>query len=191
MTTAVEGEVARGTRAVLREKRIADAEDDFRWRSEPELSRFDAAHPLSMDYQEFLALYREELSYPSRYRRSLAIEDEAGQHIGNVMYYNIDAIHRETELGITIGEPEYWNKGYGTEAARLLVERLVRELDFKRIYLKTLEWNHRARRAFEKAGFTECGRSYRSGSSFILMEIRSEWLDRVERGEAETATPVA
>ncbi len=37
MTTAVEGEVARGTRAVLRDKRMADAEDDFRWRSEPEL----------------------------------------------------------------------------------------------------------------------------------------------------------
>ncbi len=191
MTTAVEGEVARGTRAVLRDKRMADAEDDFRWRSEPELSRFDAARPLSMDYQEFLAIYREELRYPSQYRRSLAIEDEAGRHIGNVMYYNIDAIHREAELGITIGEPEYWNKGYGTEAARLLVERLVRDLDYKRVYLKTLEWNHRARRAFEKAGFSECGRSYRSGSSFILMEIRSEWLDVAQGDEVETAAPFA
>jgi len=191
MTTAVDGEVARGVRAVLREKRLDDAEDDYRWRSEPDLSRYDAARPLSMDYQEFLALYREELLYPSQYRRSLGIEDEAGKHIGNVMYYNIDAIHHEAELGITIGEPDYWSKGYGTEASRLLVDRLLRELDFKRVYLKTLEWNYRARRSFEKAGFTECGRAYRSGNSFILMEIRREWLGHTEAEEAELAPPIA
>ncbi len=191
MTTAVDGEVARGIRAVLREKRLDDAEDDFRWRSEPDLSRYDAARPLSMDYEEFLALYREELRYPSQYRRSLGIEDEAGKHIGNVMYYNIDAVHHETELGITIGESEYWSKGYGTEASRLLVERLLQEPGFERVYLKTLEWNYRARRSFAKAGFTECGRSYRSGNSFILMEIRREWLGHAEAVAAEVATPVA
>ena len=191
MTTAVDREVARGVRAVLREKRLDDADDDFRWRSQPELSRYDAARPLSMDYEEFLALYREELQYPSQYRRSLAIEDVAGKHIGNVMYYNIDAVHHEAELGITIGEPDYWGKGYGTEAARLLVERLLREFGFERVYLKTLEWNHRARRSFAKAGFTECGRAYRSGSSFILMEIRREWLGRAEVDKAALATPVA
>ena len=191
MTTAVDGEVARGVRAVLREKRLDDAEDDYRWRSEPDLSRYDAARPLSIDYQEFLALYREELLYPSQYRRSLGIEDEAGKHIGNVTYYNIDAVHHEAELGITIGEPDYWSKGYGTEASRLLVDRLLRELDFKRVYLKTLEWNYRARRSFEKAGFTECGRAYRSGNSFILMEIRREWLGHTEAEEAELAPPIA
>ncbi len=155
MTIAVEGELARGARTLLREKRPADASDDFRWRSEPDLSRYDAARPLSMEYEEFLRLYEEDLRYPSQYRRSLAIDDEDGKHIGNVMYYNIDAVHGEAELGITIGEPEYWNRGYGTEAARLLVERLLRDLGFKRVYLKTLEWNHRARRAFGKAGFSE------------------------------------
>jgi RimJ/RimL family protein N-acetyltransferase len=177
MTTAVEGEIARGQRTVLREKRLSDAEDDFRWRREPELSRFDAAKPLSMSYSEFLSLYREELTYPSQYRRSFAIEDESGKHIGNVMYYNIDAMHREAELGITIGESGYWGQGYGTEAAKLLVERLIDSLGFKRIYLKTLEWNHRARRSFAKVGFSECGRAYRSGNSFILMEIRSDWVE--------------
>jgi len=176
MTTAIESEVARGQRILLREKRLSDAEDDFRWRKEPELSRFDAAKPLTMTYAEFLTLYQEELRYPSQYRRSFAVEDEAGCHIGNVMYYNIDAVHRETEVGITIGEPSYWGQGYGTEAVRVLVQRLVNELGFKRVYLKTLEWNQRARRAFAKAGFVECGRAHRSGNSFVLMEIRSEWL---------------
>ncbi len=176
MTTAVYGEVARGSRLVLREKRLGDAIDDFRWRSEPELSRYDAARPLTINYQEYLALYREELLYPSPYRRSLAIEDEHGRHIGNVMYYNIDAVRQEAEFGITIGERDSWSQGYGTEAARLLVEVLLLRKGFRRMHLKTLSWNKRARRCFEKAGFSECGRSYRSGNSFFLMEIRREWL---------------
>ena len=187
MTTAVYGEVVRGAKVLLREKRLGDATDDFRWRSEPELSRYDAARPLTVNYQEYLALYREELLYPSPYRRSLAIEDESGRHIGNVMYYNIDAVRQEAEFGITIGERDYWGQGYGSEAARLLVEVLLTKRGFRRVHLKTLSWNRRARRSFEKVGFAECGRSYRSGNSFILMEIRREWFTPVDQPDEVAA----
>ena len=176
MTAVVDGIVARGARLILREKRLGDAPDDYRWRSAPELSRFDAARPLTMSYQQYLALYREELLYPSQYRRSLAIEDAAGRHLGNIMYYNIDSLRQEAELGITIGEREYWGKGYGSEAVRLLLEHLVGRLGFRRVHLKTLAWNERARRCFQKAGFGECGRVTRGANAFVLMEFRREWL---------------
>jgi len=177
MTTLAHGEVARGAKVVLREKRLGDAWHDYHWRSQAELSRFDAARPLSITYPEYLALFREEILYPSPYRRSLAIETEEGRHIGNIMYYNIDALRQEAELGVTIGETDCWGKGYGTEAVRLLVERLLGRLGFRRVYLKTLDWNQRAQRAFQKAGFVECGRAFRSGNGFTLMEVRREWLD--------------
>jgi len=176
VTAVMDGEVARGPRILLREKRLGDAVDDYRWRSEPDLARYDAARPLTVNYQEYLAVYREELLYPTPYRHSLAIDDEAGRHIGNVMYYNIDTIRQEAELGITIGERACWGQGYGSEAIRLLVEHLVGRLGFRRLHLKTLSWNRRAQRAFERAGFAECGRARRGGNSFILMELRREWL---------------
>src|SRR3990172_6393389 len=176
MTTLAQGEVARGARVALREKRLGDAPDDYRWRSEPELSRYDAARPLTMTYQQYLALYREELLYPSPYRHSLAIEDESGRHIGNIMYYNIDTLHREAELGITIGETECWGRGYGSEAVRVLLEYLLGRLGFRRIHLKTLDWNERARRCFQSVGFADCGRATRGGNTLILMECRQEWL---------------
>ncbi len=176
MTTLVQGEVARGARILLREKRLDDVSDDYRWRTASELSRYDAARPLTLTYQEYLALYRDELLYPSPYRRSLAIEDEGGRHIGNIMYYNIDTLRQEAELGVTIGERQYWNQGYGTEAVRLLVEHLLGGMGFRRVHLKTLAWNRRAHRCFEKAGFVECGRTHRSGNSFVLLELRREWL---------------
>jgi RimJ/RimL family protein N-acetyltransferase len=175
MTTLVQGEVARSARVVLREKRLGDARDDYRWRSDSELSRYDAARPLTMSYQEFLAIYRDEMVYPSSHRRSLAIEDETGRHIGNVMYYNVETMRRQAELGITIGEREYWGRGYGVEAVRLLVEHLLGKMRLRRVHLKTLTWNERAHHCFEKAGFVECGRARRSGYDFILMEFSREW----------------
>ena len=183
MTTLFYGEVARSDRVVLREKRLGDAPTDYRWRSTPALSRFDAARPLSLTYQQYLALYREELLYPSPYRRSLAIEDERGRHIGNIMYYNIDTLHREAELGITIGETECWGSGYGSEAIRLLLEYLLGRQGFLRIHLKTLDWNERARRCFQSAGFAEYGRATRGGNAFVLMECRQERL--TSRNESE------
>lgn len=176
MTTVVHGEVARGQGVVLREKRLGDAPNDYRWRCEPELSRYDAARPLTLTYQEYLALYREELLFPGPYRRSLAIEDHEGWHIGNAMYYNIDTLRQEAEIGITIGERKHWGRGLGTAAMRLLVDYLLGRLGFSRLHLKTLAWNRRARRCFQKAGFVECGQAQRGGNSFVLMELRQEWL---------------
>lgn len=177
MTTTVEGEVARGERTVLREKRLADARDDYGWRTDAELARYDAARPFAASYDDYVALYRDELTYPSPYRRTLAIEDIEGRHIGNVMYYNIDTIRREAELGITIGERSYWSRGYGTDAVRTLVRHILGATGFRRVYLKTLEWNVRAQRAFEKAGFRQCGRSRRGGNTFIVMEYLAAWQD--------------
>lgn len=186
MTTLFRGEIAKGERVTLREKRLGDAPNDYRWRSTPTLSRFDAARPLSMNYQQYLALYREELLYPSPYRRSFGIEDTAGRHIGNIMHYNIDALRQEAELGITIGEPAYWGQGLGAEAIQLLVSYLLEQQGFQRLYLKTLDWNERAKHCFEKVGFAEYGRASRAGNTFVLMEFRREWLTRDQDHEPGT-----
>jgi len=178
MTTTVAGEVARGEMVVLREKRLGDAPNDYRWRTDAELARFDAARPFAATYNDYLALYRDELSYPSPYRRSLAIEDARHKHIGNAMYYNIDTIRREAEIGITIGERDYWGRGFGTDAVQTLARHIFEVTGFRRVYLKTLDWNTRAQRAFEKAGFRGCGRSRRGGNAFVVMDDLATWLPR-------------
>lgn len=177
MTTTVEGEVARGEIVVLREKRISDAPEDFGWRSDAELARFDAARPFAATFEDYVSLFRDELTYPSPYRRTLAVEDLDGRHIGNVMYYNIDTIRREAEIGITIGDRAYWGHGYGTDTVRTLIRHILRVTGFRRVHLKTLDWNVRAQRAFEKAGFRVCGRSRRGGNSFVVMEFLAVWGD--------------
>jgi RimJ/RimL family protein N-acetyltransferase len=177
VTTTIHGEVARGEIVVLREKRLGDAPNDYRWRTDAELARYDAARPFAATYHDYLALYRDELSYPSPYRHSLAIEDLEGRHIGNAMYYNIDTVRREAEIGITIGERDCWGRGYGSDAVKTLVSSIIDATGFGRVYLKTLDWNSRAQRAFQRAGFRVCGRSRRGGNSFVVMEFLADWLD--------------
>ena len=101
---------------------------------------------------------------------------EDGTHIGNCMYYDLDLRRREAELGIMVGDRAYWNGGYGTEAAGLLLDHLFEELKLERVYLKTLEWNIRAQNAFTKCGFRQYGWGNQGRYRFMLMEIkRPEW----------------
>ena len=173
--TRPEGELARGTRVVLRSKRLSDAPQDYAWRRDPDLARYDASPPLRGTYAEFLTTYTEELLHPPTYRRVIAVDDLQGRHIGNAMHYNIDLARREAEVGITIGEPAYWGRGYGSEAVELLVDYIFTNTSLTRLYLHTLDWNRRAQRSFARAGFRDCGRSRRSGHFFHVMEVRREW----------------
>jgi RimJ/RimL family protein N-acetyltransferase len=90
------------------------------------------------------------------------------------MYYNIDERRSEAELGITIGERDYWGRGFGRDAVATFVRFIFETTRLRRVYLNTLAWNERARRAFEAAGFQACGRRRRDGNVFITMEVVRE-----------------
>lgn len=173
----IDDEVAGGALVRLRRKRLDDAESDFRWRCDPELARFDAAAPLRVPFKDFLVTYREDLLYPSPFRRVFAIEALNGDHIGNMMYYNIDDVRGEAELGITIGDRRYWSAGYGRDAVQTFVRYLFTAGNLRRVYLNTLDWNTRAQRSFRAAGFATYGTTKRGLHAFVSMEIRREWLD--------------
>ncbi len=168
--------VARGGRTVLRRKRMSDAVNEYRWRSDPELAEFDASRPVQAPFEEYAQNWSFDLRFTDMALRSFAIEDENGRHIGNIMYYNLDNGNAEAEVGISIGERECWSKGYGADAVKALVKALFDSWDLKRVYLHTLDWNHRAQRSFRKAGFVDCGVSWRNGRTFFVMEVRREWL---------------
>jgi RimJ/RimL family protein N-acetyltransferase len=174
VTAVVEGELARGSKIVLRAKTVADAEQDYEWRRDPELATFDAARPYHGSFRDYLAIFRDELAYPSPYRKTIAVESLDGLHIGNVMYYNVDYHRHEAEIGVTIGLREFWGRGYGTDLIRTFAGYMFQTLPISRIYLKTLDWNDRAQRCFEKAGFSRYSTSRRGDYSFVLMEMQKQ-----------------
>ncbi|MDP6072281.1 MAG: GNAT family N-acetyltransferase [SAR202 cluster bacterium] len=174
-----------GERIVLREKSLADIEDDYGWRTDPELAELDATRPLNMSYDDFYRYSRDEINLPGIRSKRLSVDDIDGEHIGNCMFYDIDMRAGEAELGIMIGDKDYWSQGFGTETVDLLLDHMFLAYSFKRVYLHTLTWNHRAQKSFRKSGFKDLKEVRRSGLNFLNMEIwRHEW-ERMRGAEME------
>ena len=161
---------------------MSDAREDYAWQTDPELSELDAALPLTISYQQYLSEYAFELAYPSSSRHEFSIETLSGQHIGNCVYYNVNHSESKAEMGIMIGNRDYWNKAYGVEAIELLLDHIFRRTRLEQVYLNTLSWNIRAQKCFQKCGFIKSGETKRDGYNFILMVIhRTEWEARRAR----------
>ena len=170
-------------RIILREKQPDDALEDYAWETDPELAKLDAAPVMTIPYDVYLTDYTYELDHQYRNSRQFSVDTKDGKHIGNCSYYNIDRFRNETELGIMIGDRDYWNKGYGEEIINTLIQYIFEQTRIKRVYLKTLDWNLRAQACFKKCGFKQYGRLDRDGFSFILMEINQKAWQKKQKSE--------
>jgi RimJ/RimL family protein N-acetyltransferase len=88
----------------------------------------------------------------------------------------------EAWAGIAIGERETWGKGYGTDAMHILLRYAFCELNLHRVTLNVFEYNQRAIRSYEKAGFVVEGRErqfmQRGGRRWDVVYmgiLRQEW----------------
>jgi RimJ/RimL family protein N-acetyltransferase len=171
--------IVAGDKVRLRDKKLSDVRNDYTWQTDPELIELDAAESLTMSFPTYLLEYATQIHYCAG--RRFAVETADGKHIGNCTYYDVNEDRGEAELGIMIGDRDYWNKGYGTDAVAALVNHIFLNTKLERIHLKTLDWNLRAQRCFEKCGFKSCGRLYHDGYSFVVMELyRRQWEEQHE-----------
>ena len=163
-----------GDLTVLRSKIMDDAEADYSWRIDPELAGLDATRPVTLTFVEYMRYHRDDVNYPSPWSVRMAIDTLDGHHIGNCMYYDINTDKSQCELGIMIGDRNYWGKGYGTDVVRSVLKHVYSVTDLDRVYLHTLTHNLRAQKSFAKAGFQPVREVKRDGYEFVLMEIRRE-----------------
>src|SRR5512142_243489 len=64
---------------------------------------------------------------------------------------------RQAELGLFLGGPEEWGKGYGTEVTRLLCAHGFEALRLERIWLHVYADHERGLRAYTRVGFRREG----------------------------------
>jgi RimJ/RimL family protein N-acetyltransferase len=83
--------------------------------------------------------------------------DVDGGLVGSCQLHAIDRFHRRCDLGIALGR-DYWGKGYGQDAVRVLVDYAFTQLDMRRVGLRVLAHDERAIGAYRKVGFVEEGR---------------------------------
>lgn len=108
------------------------------------------------------------------------IDLETDKLIGRCMLFNVDKVDRKAMLGIGIGEKGYWNKGYGQDATRLLLDYGFNLLNLNNIMLGVYSYNRRAISCYRKIGFKEIGRRRKTkiiGGKFfdeVFMDILAE-----------------
>lgn len=85
-------------------------------------------------------------------------ERETLRPIGTVCLQDMNRFHRTAELSLMIGETECWGKGYGTEAARLMLDYAFHGQGLHNILARVVSINERGLRALQRAGFREFGR---------------------------------
>jgi RimJ/RimL family protein N-acetyltransferase len=71
--------------------------------------------------------------------------------------HKIDWVHRSAELGIVIGDKDFWGKGYGKQAWAMITEYGLNTLNLHRIYAHVLSDNESSAKCAKASGFKKEG----------------------------------
>jgi RimJ/RimL family protein N-acetyltransferase len=169
-----------GPTVYLRPLERADAPVLVGWLNHPDVTRtLRIYRPINLQAEEeYLERIRQ-----SEQDVSLGVGVRAtDRFVGVIGLHDIDFKNRHAGLGIVIGEPDEWGKGYGTEASRLLVGYAFETLNLNRVWLQVYEYNTRARRAYQRVGFRQEGvqrqERYAQGrfwDTILMAVLREEW----------------
>lgn len=90
------------------------------------------------------------------FNKYYGIRNEKEKLIGYMGIKDIKIIRRQSTLGIVL-DPNYVDKGYGTEILDTFLNYYFTEMKMRRMILEVAEFNKRAYRVYEKMGFKPVG----------------------------------
>ena len=154
-----------GEKTRLRALEKEDLTNIWKWVNDEEVMRF-LSNPGStqslVEIEEWFASQQQGTykGWPGGivyHRKQFIIETAESVSIGCIFYTDLTLKHQHAEIGILIGEKEYWGRGYGTDAMITLLDYLFNELGLHRVHLGTHRGNTRALKCYEKCGFIQEG----------------------------------
>jgi diamine N-acetyltransferase len=169
-----------GKQVYLRPLETEDAPALQAWINDPDVYPYLAVtRPFNRQAEEAFV----ERSMKSDHDLTLGIVVREGDRlIGTAGLFRIDFRNRHAGFGIMIGDKKSWNRGYGTEATRLIVRHAFETMNLNRVWLMVYEFNPRGTRAYEKAGFRLEGVLRQSAfsqgrywDSKLMAVLRDEW----------------
>ncbi len=143
-------------RLLLRPYEAGDISFWQKWDVDPEVQRFMPEPKNEVVSDEAQLEYLKECESEQDGIYWTIVWKENNQPIGHIAITEISQHHGIGEIGIVIGEKEYWNKGVATEAIKSILE-IAPELGLKRISAELEEGNMALEKAFAKLGFEKEG----------------------------------
>ncbi|OGO40359.1 MAG: hypothetical protein A2147_00915 [Chloroflexi bacterium RBG_16_57_8] len=173
----------RGKSVLLRPVRRSDLSHFLKWFNDPEVTQYLAMYlPMTEMAEE---KWIEELGSRATTHAMFVIEvleGDGNRPIGTTGLSGINPKDHRATFGIAIGEKDYWSKGYGTEAARLLVNYGFEQLNLHRINSGAIAFNERSIRMHKSVGFKEEGRQreafFKNGKyhdHVVFGMLKEEW----------------
>ncbi len=167
-----------------------DAGSFARWSTDSEYLRLFDADPA---YPQPVGAHRKQLEQLAKQTDQFTfliypLAPADARPIGLVELDGIAWTHGEGWLGIGLGDRAYWDRGYGTDATRLILGFGFTELNLHRISLTVFDYNARAIQVYRRLGFVEEGRAreflQRDGRRWDMIFmglLRSEWQEREDQ----------
>jgi RimJ/RimL family protein N-acetyltransferase len=177
-----EKEMLKGEKVILRPIQRTDITNFLVWFNDPEVNQYLTVYlPMTeMAEEKWIENLAADFS-----KVNLVVEAKitgGSRPIGSIGLESINSKNRDTEFGIVIGEKDYWNQGYGTESAGLIIKYAFEQLNLNRVSSRVYDFNLRSQRMHLKLGFREEGRrrqaKYVNGQYHDVIEyglLRSEW----------------
>ena len=168
-------------RLILRPWEESDAEELFRYASDPDVGPA-AGWPPHKSVEESREIIRDVLSKPETFA---VVLKETGLPVGSIGFHHNDLAQKddEAELGYWIGKP-YWGRGLIPEAGREMLRHAFLDLGLQRVWCGYYTGNDKSRRVQEKLGFR-----YQWTSSSVTVrqmnEVRRGVVNRITREEWE------
>ena len=164
------------------------------WLNDPQINRFLEVRLVHQTYETVLEFVQSFYGSTEKYMWGVYL-NESSTMIGTATLYNINRHHGSAEIGLLIGEMDYWGKGASMEAIGLIAQFAFETLGLRRLTGGNYASNHGMNFTYKQLGFSLEGKlrqayllkpgiyvdGYRWG---ILAE---EWRarDRTEVGERE------
>jgi RimJ/RimL family protein N-acetyltransferase len=142
----------RGKKVHLRPPEPDDLKLLFKWFNDHE-----ASGGLDVFQVTSWAEVEKDFKEPKDFTMLLVIKNKDESKIGLVVHYFSHFVMRNIEIGFMIAEAKERNKGYITEAAKLMVDYLFTTQNISRVQATTNVLNKPAQRVLEKIGFKKEG----------------------------------
>jgi RimJ/RimL family protein N-acetyltransferase len=159
-------------RLCLRSMRLEDAADVARYRSDPEVARFQTWEP--RDVTEVVAFVRSQLvlqpNTPGSWYQLTIVKRLEGTVIGDCGLHFPDHETDQAEVGITL-DRTYHRQGYATEALAAVLSYLLDDLGKHRVYARVDPRNQASISLLERLGMRYEGRLRET------VRLRGEWAD--------------
>ena len=159
-----------GELVLLRPVGAADVPGLIEMLKDPEAMRLTASRHIVADPEAAADWYTTRAEHDDRIDLAV-IERASGEYVGEVVLNELDRDNRSCGFRICLIGPRAFGRGLGTEATQLVLAHAFDTVGVNRVELEVYDFNPRARRVYEKAGFVH------EGTKRQALNWDGEWVD--------------